>query len=140
MASSTLDDGQTIHLTGGAGNKYTGHQSTWKKTARTMSPLPTKASLYASLRTISSPPTKRSRRKSPSTVLPATIAPAPLKKSPLASKAATTSASHDMHLHYSVNGGPDHDVSLLKTPGAKDADGSYMLPARRFQACTRRCH
>jgi len=39
----------------------------------------------------------------------------------------------DMHLHYSVNGGPDHDISLLKTPGAKNADGSHMLPIEDFK-------
>jgi hypothetical protein len=39
----------------------------------------------------------------------------------------------EMHLHYTVNGGQDHDISLLKTPGAKDADGSYTLPLEDFK-------
>ena len=33
----------------------------------------------------------------------------------------------DMHLHYSVNGGPDHDLSLLPKPGAKQAHGSHTI-------------
>jgi len=39
----------------------------------------------------------------------------------------------DMHLHYSVNGGPDRDINLLKAPGAKSADGSYTLPLEDFK-------
>ena len=38
-----------------------------------------------------------------------------------------------MHLHYSVNGGPDQDVNLLKQPGAKDADGCYTLRLEDFK-------
>ncbi len=32
-----------------------------------------------------------------------------------------------MHLHFAVNGGADHDISLLHGPGAKDADGKHMI-------------
>ena len=32
-------------------------------------------------------------------------------------------AERDVDLHYSVNGGPEQKVSLLKQPGAKNADG-----------------
>jgi hypothetical protein len=39
----------------------------------------------------------------------------------------------EMHLHYSVNGGSDRDMILLKTPGAKSADGSYTLPLEDFR-------
>ena len=38
-----------------------------------------------------------------------------------------------VQLHYSVNGGPDHDVNLLKSPGTRNADGSYMLPLEEYQ-------
>ncbi len=34
---------------------------------------------------------------------------------------------NNMHLHYSVNGGADHDVSLLDHPGVKEADGKHMI-------------
>jgi hypothetical protein len=39
----------------------------------------------------------------------------------------------DVRLHYSVNGGPTQDVSLLKSPGAKSANGSYVLPFEEFK-------
>ena len=40
---------------------------------------------------------------------------------------------HDVRLHYSVNGGPTQDVNLLKSAGAKSANGSYMLPLEEFK-------
>jgi hypothetical protein len=40
---------------------------------------------------------------------------------------------NDVHLHYSVNGGPDRDVNLLKAPGEKSADGSYTLRLEDFK-------
>ena len=40
---------------------------------------------------------------------------------------------NDMRLHYSVNGGPTRDVSLLKSPGTKNADGAYVLPLEEYK-------
>ena len=40
---------------------------------------------------------------------------------------------HDLRLHYSVNGGPAEEVSLLKSAGTKSANGSYMLPLEEFK-------
>jgi hypothetical protein len=45
----------------------------------------------------------------------------------LGAKAADEFGLADVHLHYSFNGGADHDVSLLKTPGAKNTDGTITL-------------
>jgi hypothetical protein len=39
----------------------------------------------------------------------------------------------EMHLHYSVNGGPVRDVNLLKVPEAKSADGAYTLALEDFK-------
>lgn len=39
----------------------------------------------------------------------------------------------EMHLHYSVNGGSDHDVDLLKVHDAKTADGAYTLALEDFK-------
>ena len=36
-------------------------------------------------------------------------------------------------LHYSVNGGADHDIDLLKTPGAKSVDGAHTLRLEEFK-------
>jgi len=38
-----------------------------------------------------------------------------------------------MHLHYSVNGSPVREVSLLKVPDAKSADGAYTLALEDFK-------
>jgi hypothetical protein len=60
------------------------------------------------------------------------------RASPIEEVTATVKASdpfglNNMHLHYSVNGGPDHDVSLLNAAGAKDADGSYTLALEDYK-------
>ncbi|HEX8837620.1 MAG TPA: hypothetical protein VF748_11840 [Candidatus Acidoferrum sp.] len=39
----------------------------------------------------------------------------------------------DVRLHYSVNGRPTEDVSLLKSTGTKSANGSFMLPLEEFK-------
>jgi hypothetical protein len=57
----------------------------------------------------------------------------PIEEVTVGAKAADEFGLSDMHLHYSVNGGPDHDLSLLKTPGAKSADGSTVLPLEDFK-------
>ncbi len=48
-------------------------------------------------------------------------------------KAGDQFGLRDMDLHYSVNGGPDHDVQLLKAPGPKNADGKYLLPLESYK-------
>ena len=52
----------------------------------------------------------------------------PIEEVTVGVKAADEFGLNDMHLHYSVNGGADHDVSMLETPGAKEADGTHMIP------------
>src|SRR5271170_934942 len=48
-------------------------------------------------------------------------------------KAADQFGLDELHLHYSVNGGPNRDVNLLKSPGAKNVNGSYTLPLEDFK-------
>ena len=62
----------------------------------------------------------------------------PIEEVTVGVKAADEFGLHDMHLHYSVNGGADHDVSLLQTPGAKERRWLLHAAARRFQARARR--
>jgi hypothetical protein len=57
----------------------------------------------------------------------------PIEEVTVGVKAADQFGLNDVHLHYSVNGGPDRDVSILKTPGAKDAEGSYTLRLEDFK-------
>ncbi|HEX4577316.1 MAG TPA: hypothetical protein VH117_08190 [Edaphobacter sp.] len=57
----------------------------------------------------------------------------PIEEVTVAVKAADQFGLNDVYLHYSVNGGPDRDVSMLKAPGAKEADGSYTLRLEDFK-------
>src|SRR5882757_3851479 len=57
----------------------------------------------------------------------------PIEEVTVGVKAADQFGLNDVHLHYSVNGGPDRDVSMLKTPGTKEADGSYTLRLEDFK-------
>jgi hypothetical protein len=57
----------------------------------------------------------------------------PIEEVTVGVKAADQFGLNDVHLHYSVNGGPDRDVNLLKTQGEKTADGSYTLRLEDFK-------
>jgi hypothetical protein len=57
----------------------------------------------------------------------------PIEEVTVGVKAQDQFGLNDMHLHYSVNGGPNQDVSLLTSPGLKNADGSYTLPLEDFK-------
>jgi hypothetical protein len=57
----------------------------------------------------------------------------PIEEVKVGVEAADQFGVRDMHLHYSVNGGADRDINLLKAPGAKNADGSYTLRLEDFK-------
>jgi hypothetical protein len=57
----------------------------------------------------------------------------PIEEVKVGVEAADQFGVRDLHLHYSVNGGPDRDINLLKTPGAKNADGSHTLQLEEFK-------
>lgn len=51
----------------------------------------------------------------------------PIEEVTVGVKASDEFGLKEMHLHYSVNGGADHDVNLLDQPGAKEADGKHTI-------------
>ena len=57
----------------------------------------------------------------------------PIEEVTLAVKAADQYGLRDVHLHYSVNGGAERDISLLEKPGTKSTDGSHTLPLEDFK-------
>jgi hypothetical protein len=57
----------------------------------------------------------------------------PIEEVTIGANAADQFGLRDLDLHYSVNGGPDQKVSLLKAPGAKSADGKYVLSLEDFK-------
>jgi hypothetical protein len=114
----TLDGGQTIHLTGGEGNKYQGTIHMEKDgayhVAATDEGQPVRLSEDYFIATDKAmPPQVRSAAPA------ATTGPVPIEEVTLGVKATDQFGLKDMHLHYSVNGGPDHDVNLLRAPGDK---------------------
>ncbi len=127
-----LDDGKTIALSGGTGNHYQASIHMEKDGA------------YHVTATGEGQPVRLSEDYFIATdkAMPPEIAinrpsgdyrASPIEEVTVGVKASDQFGLNDLHLHYSVNGGPDKDISLLKTPGAKDADGSYTLPLEDFK-------
>lgn len=128
----TLDGGQTIHLSGVQGNTYDGIIHMEKDGA------------YHLAATDESQPVRLSEDYFIATdkAMPPEIAIArpggdyrasPIEEVTVGVKAGDSFGLKEMHLHYTVNGGLDHDVNLLKDPGAKSADGSYTMPLEDFK-------
>jgi hypothetical protein len=127
-----LDNGQTIPLTGGAGNTYKGSIHLEKDGA------------YHLAETGEGQQVRLSEDYFIATdkALPPEISidrpggdyrASPIEEVTVGVKAADQFGLHEVHLHYSVNGGPNLDVDLLKTPGAKSADGTYTLPLEDYK-------
>ncbi len=127
-----LDDGKTIQLAAGAGNTYRGSIRMEKDGA------------YHLAASADSQPVRLSEDYFIATdkALPPEISvsrpggdyrASPIEEVTMGVKGTDQFGLKDMHLHYSVNGGPDRDVSLLKTPGVKNADGSFNLPLEDFK-------
>ena len=57
----------------------------------------------------------------------------PIEEVTVGVKAQDPFGLQELHLHYSVNGGPTRDVSLLEGPGPKSSTGSYTLPLEDFK-------
>jgi hypothetical protein len=128
----TLDGGKTIQLASGEGNRYRGTMHMEKDGA------------YHVAATDEGQPVRLSEDYFIATdkAMPPEVAisrptgdyrASPIEEVTVGVKAADQFGLNEVHLHYSVNGGPDRDVSMLKTPGAKDADGSYTLRLEDFK-------
>jgi hypothetical protein len=57
----------------------------------------------------------------------------PIEEVTVAANAADQFGLRQFDLHYSVNGGPDKTVNLLRQQGAKDANGSTLLSLENFK-------
>ena len=57
----------------------------------------------------------------------------PIEEVTVSVKAQGDFGLSEVGLHYSVNGGPDHAVEMLKQKGAKEADGSTTIYLEDFQ-------
>jgi hypothetical protein len=127
-----LDDGQVILLTGGPDNSYKGSIDLEKDGA------------YHLVETDEGQQVRLSEDYFIATekALPPEISierpggdyrASPIEEVTVGVKAADRFGLNELHLHYSVNGGPNRNVDLLKSPGAKNANGSYTLPLEDFK-------
>jgi hypothetical protein len=128
----TLDGGRTIQLTGGVNNQYQATIHMEKDgayhIAATSQNQPVRISEDYFIATDKANPPQIS------IVRPGgDYRASPIEEVTLGARADDDFGLHDVHLHYSINGGPDHDVSLLKTPGAKSAEGTTTLPLENFK-------
>jgi Domain of unknown function (DUF4175) len=127
-----MDDGKVIHLTRGAGNTYQGSISMQKDGAYHLATSdegqPVRLSEDYFIATDKAPPPEVSIARPGGD-----YRASPIEEVTVGLKAADQFGLKDMHLHYSVNGGPDHDVSLLKEAGAKSTEGSHTLPLEDFK-------
>jgi len=128
----TLDDGQVIHLTASDGNKYQGVIDMEKDGAYHLAAVdegrPVRLSEDYFIATDKAPPPQVSVEHPGGD-----YRASPIEEVTVAVKAADDFGLNDVHLHYSVNGGADHDIGMLKTPEAKKADGSYTLPLEDYK-------
>lgn len=128
----TLDDGQAIQLKDNSGNKYQGTIHMEKDSAYHVAATDEGQSVrlsedYFIATEKAMPPEVAISRPG------GDYRASPIEEVTVGVKAADQFGLNDVRLHYSVNGGPDRDVSLLKTPGEKNADGSYTLPLEDFK-------
>ena len=128
----TLDGGQTIQLEGGDGNKYRGTLHMQKDGAYHVAAVdegqPVRLSEDYFIATDKAQPPQISIDR-PRGDYRAN----PIEEVTLGVKAAAQFGLRDVHLHYSVNGGTEREISLLDKPGAKSADGSHTLPLEDFK-------
>ncbi len=127
-----LDGGQTVFLTGGAGNRYKGSIHLDKDGAYHVAD--TSEGQQVRLSEDYFIATDKAMPPEIAIVRPGgDYRASPIEEVTVGLQAEDPFGLNDVRLHYSVNGGPNQDVSLLKSPGAKNADGSYTLPLEDFR-------
>ena len=128
----TLDDGQAIHLKDEGGNKYQGTIHMQKDGAYHVAaidqsqPVRLSEDYFIATEKATPPEVAVSRPGGD-------YRASPIEEVTVGVKATDQFGLNDLHLHYSVNGGPDRDVNLLTSPGSKTADGSYILRLEDFK-------
>ena len=128
----TLDDGQVIPLAPGAANTYRGSIQLKKDGAYHVAE--TDAGQQVRLSEDYFIATDKAMPPEVAIDRPAgDYRASPIEEVTVAVKASDPFGLNSMHLHYSVNGGPEREISLLKSPGATNADGSYMLPLEDYK-------
>jgi hypothetical protein len=128
-----LDDEQQIRLTGGEGNVYKGTVRMEKDGVYHVAALDQGQPVR-----LSNDFFIEARKAEPPNVIVARpghdYRASPIEEVTVAVKADDEFGVSEMQLHYSVNGGPEQTVDLLKRKGSKQADGSTILSLEDFKA------
>ncbi len=124
--SLMLDGGQTIALTGGANNVYRGIIHMEKDGAYHVAATDEGQAVrlsedYFIATDKAQPPQVAVDRPT------GDYRASPIEEVTVGVKATDDFGLKEVHLHYAVNGGADHDINLLNSPGTKDADGKHMI-------------
>ena len=128
-----LDDEQQIRLTAGEGNVYKGTVHMEKDGVYHVAALDQGQPVR-----LSNDFFIEARKAEPPNVIIARpghdYRASPIEEVTVAVKADDEFGVSEMTLHYSVNGGPEQTIDLLKQKGAKQADGSTVLSLEDFKA------
>ena len=128
-----LDDAQQIKLAGGEGNVYKGTVRMEKDGVYHVAALDQGQPVR-----LSNDFFIEARKAEPPNVIIAKpghdYRASPIEEVTVAVKADDEFGISDMTLHYSVNGGPEQTIDLLKQKGVKQADGSTTLSMEDFKA------
>lgn len=128
-----VNDDQQIHLTAGEGNVYKGTVHMEKDGVYHVAALDQGQPVR-----LSNDYFIEARKAEPPNVIIARpghdYRASPIEEVTVAVKADDEFGLSDMTLHYSVNGGPEQTINLLKQKGAKQADGSTVLSLEDFKA------
>ncbi len=127
-----LDNGQPLHLTGGAGNLYHGTIRMQKDGAYHVAATDRGQQVrlsedYFISTEKASPPQVAIERPG------ADYRASPIEEVTLGVKAGADFGLHSVQLHYSVNGGPSQTVDVLKQSGAKNSNGTTTLNLESFK-------
>jgi hypothetical protein len=121
-----LDDNQTITLSAKTGSKYTGTIRMSKDGAYHIAAIdqsqPVRLSEDYFIATDKAEPPEVAISKPGGD-----YRASPIEEVTIGVQGADQFGVRDLHLHYSVNGGPDHDVNMLQAAGAKNVDGSHTI-------------
>lgn len=128
----TLDDGKQVHLTSGEGNRYKGTIHMTQDGAYHVAATDEGQSVrlsedYFIATNKANPPNIAIDRPGRD------YRASPIEEVTIGVKADDEFALNQVNLHYSVNGGPDHTVNMLKQSGAKTADGKTTLSLEDFK-------
>jgi hypothetical protein len=127
-----LDNGQPLHLTGGEGNRYRGTIRMEKDGAYHVAALDQGQQVrlsedYFISTSKANPPEIAIDRPAQD------YRASPIEEVTIGVRAGDEFGLNQMSLHYSVNGGPEQTVNLLKDPGSKNSKGTTTLNLEDFK-------